>query len=398
MKKYITTVVTALVVVFVFFVLSTYVFNNDDEVTAIKVGFIYESDESTSYTSNFINAEKEVKKEYGESVEILTKKNISEDSAEKTFKELISDGCDIIFATSSEYVDISKKIAGENPGVQICQATGANANEEPLYDNYHTFMGEIYEGRYVSGIAAGMKIDEMIKKGIIKPSEAKVGYIAAFPNAEVISGYTAFFLGIRQIVPEAVMKVRYTNTWSGYSIEKRYAEEFIKDGCVIISQHSDTTGPATACEEMNDDYNVYHVGYNQSMTDVAPKTSLISSRINWTPYIVAAVSALMKNKTIESVVEGNVHGNDIGAGFDLGWVQMLDLNELIAAEGTQDTIEETIKGFSSKTINVFKGNYEGVNPDDPSDVYDLSKGYTENKDSSAPTFNYVLKDVIRIIE
>ena len=259
-------------------------------------------------------------------------------------------------------------------------------------------MGEIYEGRYISGVIAGMKLKEMIDEGVITVDQAKVGYVAAYPYAEVISGYTAFLLGVRSQVPEATMDVKYTYTWSSYNIEKNCAEELIARGCVILSQHSDTTGPAVACEEMFAEKAVYHVGYNQSMIDIAPTTSLISARINWEPYMVSACEAVLENKKIEKCVKGQVHGNDIGAGFEEGWVEMLELNSLVAAKGSDEKIEELKEEFRKGKIEVFKGDYTGVNPDDPNDTYDLNKGYKENSEHSAPTFHYVLQNVITIVE
>ena len=260
-------------------------------------------------------------------------------------------------------------------------------------------MGEIYEGRYVSGIVAGMKLKEMIDQGVISPDEAKIGYVGAFPYAEVISGYTAFILGVRSVVPSAVMTVKYTNTWTNYTLEKQCAKELIDEDCVIISQHSDTTGPAVACEDAADSgKNVYHIGYNQSMIDVAPTTSLVSTRINWSYYIFSAVDAVLENKKIEEYVDGNIHGNDVGAGFEYGWVQMFDINSLIAADGTSEAVDKAIDELKKNRIQVFKGDYIGVNPDDDSDTYDLNKGYIENENQSAPSFYYILKDVITVEE
>ena len=259
-------------------------------------------------------------------------------------------------------------------------------------------MGEIYQGRYISGVAAGMKLAELIENGEITVEQARIGYIGAFPYAEVISGYTAFFLGVQSVVPEVTMKVIYTNSWGDYSLEKHTAERLIEEGCVVIAQHSDTTGPAVACEEQSSRYKVFHIGYNQSMTDVAPTTSLISSRINWQNYIVSATDAVLRGKSIESVVKGNVHGNDVSGGIRENWVQMLKLNDTIAAKGTQKKINELIDKFKKGKVDVFKGDFIGVNPEDENDIYDLSDGYTENRNSSAPTFHYVLKDVITIEE
>jgi basic membrane protein A len=263
--------------------------------------------------------------------------------------------------------------------------------------NYHTFKGEAYQGRYVSGIAAGMKLSQMISEGIITEDKAYVGFVAAFPTSEVISGYTAFLLGVRSIVPTAVMRVCYTETWSSYAQEKSAAQRLIDDGCVIISQHTDTIGPAIACEEASANREVCFVGYNQSMSEVAPGTSLVTSRICWDPYIVSAVDALMINKKIEEVVSGHIHGTDISAGFEKGWVEMEDLNLTVAAPGTQEAMDNAIEQFKKgNTGFVFKCGYIGVNPEDSSDIIDLHAGYTENANTSYPLFHYVLLDIVTV--
>ena len=201
---------------------------------------------------------------------------------------------------------------------------------------------------------------------------------------------------MRSIVPDAVMTVKYTYKWNDYLIEKKYAKQLIDEGCVIISQHSDTVGPAIACEETDVSTPVYLVSYNQSMADIAPTTYITGCKINWKPYVIGAVGAVMKGRPIEKAVKGNVVGNDMGAGFSEGWVEMLKLNEVIAAKGTREKIAQVIEGFKRGDIEVFKGDYIGVNVDDSDDVYDLSEGYKENNNSSAPTFKYILQDVITI--
>ena len=219
--------------------------------------------------------------------------------------------------------------------------------------------------------------------------------MAANDSAEVVSGYTAFLLGIRSVAPEAVLRVRKTGTWSSYSLEKQRAKELIAEGCVIISQHTNTMAPAIACEEAaQNGTRVYYVGYHQSMMDVAPSTALISLRTNWYPYIEGAVNAVMKHEEIEEYVSGNVHGRDMSAGFSDDWVQMLELNRYVAAPGTEDKLNNVISSFKSGRIDVFKGNYTGVNVDDPNDVIDLRKGYAENADTSQPSFCYILKDYV----
>jgi basic membrane protein A len=273
-------------------------------------------------------------------------------------------------------------------------------NGQTVPANYHTFKGEAYQGRYVSGIAAGMKIDQMISEGLITKDQALVGFVAAFPTSEVISGYTAFLVGVRSVVPEAVMRVCYTNTWSSYAQEKSAAEHLINDGCVIISQHTDTIGPAIACEETAESQSVFFVGYNQSMSEVAPATSLVTSRICWEPYIIAATDAVMFNKSIESKVSARIiRGSDVSAGFENGWVEMIDLNLQVAAPGTQEAMDNAIAQFKKGTCDfVFKGEYTGVDPNNPSDTIDLRNGYIENANTSFPTFHYILKDVITVVD
>lgn len=428
------TVLTTFLVIAIFGMMKLSGLKNGTEERTIKVGFVYIGDESTPYTYNFMRAEEALRVAFDEKVEILVKENVAEGTEETALRELVGEGCSLIFTTSYGYSDTVKRVAGEYPQVQFCQATGANANEAPVYENYHTFMGHIYEGRYVTGIVAGMKLKEMIEEGLISEEEALAGYVAAYPYPETISGYTAFFLGIRSVVPTARMLVEYTDSWSNYKLEKNAAKRLIARGCVVISQHSDTIGPAAACEEYGGDIPVYHVGYSQSMTDVAPTSSLISARINWIPYIVNATQAVLDGKRIEEYagrvwsggtyenasgkgLEGllengqgsiaerlygstgrNIHGQDVGGGFAEGWVELLELNTAIAPKGAQKRMEQAIEKLKDPDFCVFQGKYIGINPDDPSDTWNLEEGYQENADASAPSFYYVLKDVIEIVE
>lgn len=391
------TIITAVTVILA--VVGVYkLFWQEDDNRTVKAGFVYVGDASTAYTSNFMDAQEAVDKAFGDKVQTVAKYNVAEGAERQSLEELVEEGCDIIFATSYGYETITKELAEQYPDVQFCMATGDNANTEPVLDNYHTFMGAIYEGRYVSGVVAGMKLQELIENGTITKEQARIGYVGAYPYAEVISGYTAFLLGARSVVPETTMEVRYTNTWSNYLKEKKCAQTLIEDGCVIISQHSDTAGPAVACEQTDAEIPVYLVGYNQSMAELAPTTYLTGAKINWTPYMRQAVQAVLDQKRIEDVVVGNVNGQDIGSGFDENWVQMLELNEVVAAPGTKEKINATIEQLKKKQIQVFQGDYTGVNPQDASDTYDLTKGYQENAKSSAPTFYYILEDVIEIKE
>ena len=291
-----------------------------------------------------------------------------------------------------------KEVAQEHPEIQFCVPTGDNANQEPVLSNYHNCYGTIYQGRYVCGVVAGVKLKEMIENGIITPKQAKIGYVAAFPYAEVISGYTAFYLGVRSVVPEATMLVKYTDTWSNYSMEKQVATELIAQDCVLISQHSDTIGPATACESAGGSIPVYHVGYNQSMTDVAPTRSLVSCSAEYSYYFEQSVYALLHDKKIEDCIDGKTYGQDAMAGLDKNWVRILDINEAIVPKKTDQIVEDTINELISGKKQVFSGNLTGVDPYDSTKRIDLNTPYIENETSSSPTFSYVLDDVITIVE
>ncbi len=395
-RVYIITAQTCVAILVVFFCIFR-ILNLSVTKDHLTVGFIYDNDESTPYTYNFSLAKDAVEKKYGEKVTVYTCSNVLDEEMEEPLRELAGKGCDIIFFNG--YSELVMKLAPEYPDIQFCQTSYMDMSDKTVPENYHTFKGEAYQGRYVSGIAAGMKLKQMISEGVITDDQAIVGFVAAFPTSEVISGYTAFLLGVRSVAPKAMMHVRYTHTWSSYAREKDAAQALLDEGCVILSQHTDTIGPAIACEEMSQTRPVYFVGYNQSMSEVAPGTSLITSRICWEPYVLSATEAVRTNKEIESVVSGHIHGKDVSGGFESGWVEMEDLNQQIAAPGTQEAMNYAIVQFKrGYTDSVFRGNYKGVDPDDPSDTCNLKTAYVENAKTSYPTFHYLLTDVITVDE
>ena len=389
-------VLSAFLSIALFFAVHRVITENAHGRDFVQVGVVLDGDESTPYNANFFRATEALDLQYGEHVSIIIRSNVPYEETVAVLRGLCEEGCDIIFTTSYGYGEPAKRMAEEYPEVEFCEATCDNANEEPIRKNFHTFMGEIYQGRYVAGMIAGLKMQEMIDAGQIAEDEAWIGYVGAFPYAEVISGYTAFFLGARQTCPTAMMRVKYTNTWTSYALEKEYAKELIGEGCVIISQHSDTIGPAVECENADAGHPVYHVGYNQDMIDVAPTTSLIGTRIDWSPYFCSAVGAVLHEKRIEDAIPGNIHGNDVGGGFREGWVKMLELNPAIALAGSEELIQRTIEDIQAGRCHVFSGEYLGVNPDDPDDTWDLNTEYQENANASAPSFYYILQNVILV--
>ena len=393
-KQFILVVIVCAVVLTAASILSGF-WHEQKSANVLKVGFVYSEDESTPYTANFVKAQRALEEEYGSKVEILVKSNVLSRESEQPMRDLIRDGVKIIFINMD--TDIPVTLAREFPQVQFCQASMPTISLEGTTENYHTFNGEIYQARYVSGIVAGMKLRQLLDSGALLPQDALVGYVGANSTAEVISGYTAFLLGVRSVAPEATMRVRYTGSWSNFSAEKEQTRELIDEGCVIIAQHVNTSAPAVVCEEaVAAGRTVYHVGYHQSMMDVAPSSSLVSIRTNWAPYVIQAVQAVMNDQVIENVVDAHAHGRDMSAGFESGWVELLELNKFIAADGTQEKINNAIENRKKGRIKVFSGNYIGVNPLNPADTIDLNAGYTEHQYSSNPSFGYVLRDYITV--
>ncbi len=373
--------------------LHTGYFVSSPDSRVLRVGFVCSEDESTPYTANFLQARHDLEEKYGGRIEILTRSNVLSRDSEVPIQELIREGCRIVFINMD--TDIPVTMARENPGVEFCQISMPDIGIEGTPENYHTFNGEIWQARYVSGIAAGMKLRQLIDSGTLRSGEALVGYVAANSSTEVISGFTAFLLGVRSVAPEAVMRVRYTGSWSNFNEEKAQTRQLIEEGCVIIAQHVNTAAPAVVCEEAaSAGCTVFHVGYHQSMMDVAPSSALVSIRTNWAPYILEAVGAVLNGQTIESAVSAHAHGRDLSAGFENGWVELLELNRFIAAEGTEDKIAKAVDSLKKGRLKVFSGNYTGVNPQNPSDVIDLNGGYTENQYSSRPSFGYILQDCV----
>lgn len=303
-----------------------------------KVGFICLHDENSTYDKNFIDAANAACEELG--VEAVIKTNIPEgQECYDAAAELVDAGCGIVFADSFGHEDFMIQAAKDFPEVQFCHSTGTKAHTENLA-NYHNAFASIYEGRYLAGVAAGMKINEMIEAGNITADEAKMGYVGAYTYAEVVSGYTSFFLGARSVCESVTMEVTFTGSWYDEALEKEAANKLINDGCVLVSQHADSMGAPTACEKAG----VPNVSYNGSTQDACPNTFIVSSRIDWTPYYVYAIKAAQGGEAIEADWTGNL---------ETGSVVLTDVNEEVAAEGTADKIAEITKKLEAGELQVF---------------------------------------------
>ena len=315
---------------------------NPDEGSKVKVGFITLHDENSTYDKNFIDAAKEACANLGlvENEDYFIKTNVGEtEQCAEVAADLVDAGCNIIFADSFGHEPYMIQVAKENPEVQFCHSTGTRAHTEGLA-NYHNAFASIYEGRYLAGIAAGLKLNAMIEAGDIKAEEAKMGYVGAFTYAEVVSGYTSFYLGAKSVCPTVTMDVTFTGSWYDETLEKEGAEKLIQGGCKLISQHADSLGAPTACENAG----VPNVSYNGSTQAACPNTYIISSRINWAPYYEYAIKAVMDGTAIDADWIGTLATNS---------VVLTDLNTTVAAEGTAEAIAAATEKLEKGEIHVF---------------------------------------------
>ncbi len=308
---------------------------------SLKVGFIFLHDENSTYDLNFMNAAKAACEELGLSEDqYIFKTNIPESQeCQEAAEELADAGCNIIFADSFGHEPYIIAAAKEFPEVQFCHATGTRAHTEGL-SNYHNAFASIYEGRYLAGVAAGLKLNEMIDAGEFTADEAKIGYVGAFTYAEVVSGYTSFFLGARSVCPTATMEVTFTGSWYDETAEKEAANTLINNGCKLISQHADSMGAPTACETAG----VPNVSYNGSTIAACPNTFIVSSRIDWAPYYVYAMTACQNGEAIDADWTGTLA---------TGSVVLTDVNEAAAAAGTADKLAEVTAALESGETHVF---------------------------------------------
>ena len=316
--------------------------NVDYEVPSdFKIGFICLHDENSTYDLNFLNAVDKIKDALKLTDEqVIVRVNIPEgNECYVAAKDLVSEGCKIVFANSFGHEDFMIQAAKEFPEVQFCHATGTKAHTSGL-DNFHNAFASIYEGRFLAGVAAGLKLNEMIEAGKFTAEEAKMGYVGAFTYAEVISGYTSFYLGAKSVCPTVTMDVQFTGSWYDATEEKNAAEALIARDCKLISQHADSMGAPGACEAAG----IPNVSYNGSTYDSCYETFIISSAINWAPYY---------NYIIGQVVKGEKIDADWCGGIAEGSVVLTGINQGVAAEGTYEKIQALVEDIRAGKLNVF---------------------------------------------
>ena len=313
----------------------------------IKFGVILLHDEFSTYDLNFLNGVKEAAANLGLAEEqVVIVPNIPEGNEcyEKAL-DLVDEGCNIIFADSFGHESYLLQAAKECPDVEFCHATGTMAHTEGLA-NFHNAFASIYEGRYLAGVAAGMKLNEIKAAGNLKAEAPVIGYVGAFTYAEVMSGYTSFYLGAKSVCPDVTMKVQFTGSWYDETEEKAAAEALIAAGADLVSQHADSMGAPTACENAN----IPNVSYNGSTVGACPNTFIVASRINWAPYF----EYLCNQK-----VNGEAIATDWTGTIETGSVVLTDVNTAVAAEGTVEALEAVKAELIAGTRKVFDTATEG---------------------------------------
>ena len=370
--------------------------NNDSG--KMKVGLIcLHPAASSTYDKNFVDAFKASAKKMG--FEPVIRENVPEGpECTDVAENLAETGCKVIFADSFGHEGYLLEAAKKYPKVQFCHATGTQAAAENRA-NFHNAFASIYEGRYLAGVVAGLKLQAMIDA---KADTAhKVGYVAAHPYAEVMSGYTSFYLGVKSIVEDVTMDVKYTDSWYDETAEKTAAKALIAGGAVLLSQHADSYGAPSACEEAG----VPNVSYNGSTAAVAPETFMVSSRINWSPFYEFVVDAVQK---AESPEKANIPANWCG-GFKEGSVELSELGKNVAA-GTAEKIAEVKAKLENGTLKVFDTSKFTVGGAAPSEenmapskqwTFDYPDGtqfvkdgyYHESEYRSAPSFDILIDGI-----
>jgi len=311
------------------------------EKDEFKIGLICLHDENSTYDKNFIDALKATQAAYGLSDEqVLIVTGVPEgDACYQEAAKLADAGCDIVFADSFGHEEYMIKAAKEYPDVQFCHATGTRAHTEEL-PNYANAFADIYEGRFLAGVAAGMKLNEMIADGQFTEEEAQMGYVGAWTYAEVISGYSSFYLGAKSICPTVTMEVEFTGSWYDETAEFNTANKLINNGAKLISQHADSWGAPNACEEAG----VPNVSYNGSTESACPNTFIVSSKIDWSPYY---------NYVIEQVQAGEAVAYYWVGTLSNGGVKLTNLGAIAPAEGTATFLDTKKAELIAGTLKVY---------------------------------------------
>lgn len=367
-----------------------------------KIGLICLHDENSTYDNNFIQGLKSAAEGMGLTEDqVVIKTNIGEDKACYDAAEDLAKnvGCKVIFADSFGHESFLKQAAQKFPDVQFCHATGTSAKFAGL-DNFHNAFAAIYEGRYVAGVAAGIKLNAMIEEGKITPEQAIIGYVGAFTYAEVVSGMTSFFLGARSVCPTATMKVTYTGSWYDQAKEQEAATALIeKEKCVLISQHADSLGAPTACELAG----VPNVSYNGSTYSAGENTFIVSSAINWAPYFKLIIENTIKGEAIPANWVGTIATNSVvisGINQDVvdGESTIAELNKVVdqLKAGTLHVFDTSTFTVEGKQLTEYKADIDGDFKGDTNVIHDGYFDESGDQFRSAPYFDIIIDGVTNL--
>ena len=356
-----------------------------------KIGFIFLHDANSTYDKNFIDAANEAVAAMGlTDAQVEYRFNVPEsEECYNKARELVDAGCDVIFADSFGHETYMLKAAKEFPAVEFCHATGTRAHTENLA-NFHNAFASIYEGRYLAGIAAGMKLKELYgdENGNVSAENAKIGYVGAFTYAEVISGYTSFYLGAKSVVSNVTMEVTFTGSWYDEAAEREGANNLISRGAKLISQHADSMGAPSACEVAG----IPNVSYNGSTYSACPNTFIVSSRINWVPYFKYIIAQKAKGEAIAadytgSIKDGSVVLTNLGSAAAAGTVEAIVAARTQLANGTLNVFDTSKFTVGGKTLTSCPADVDTDDNNTP-DTEAIENGvFRESKHRSAPYFN-----------
>lgn len=320
----------------------------------IKVGLITLHGETSTYDNNFIQAFRKAAELEGVTPKFTS--GVDEDAkCTEEARKFADDGCKFVFADSFGHETYLMDAAKDFKDVQFGHATGTHAHTDTTLSNFGNAFASIYEGRYLAGVAAGLKLQEMITNNTLPTSAKmdgenyKIGYVGAYPYAEVISGYTSFYLGVQSVVNNVTMDVQFTSSWYDEKGEKSAAELLIGRGCALISQHADSMGAPTACESAG----VPNITYNGSTETACPNTYIISSKVNWIPYFRYAIQTVKDGKALKKDYYGTMDSAHLYDDDGEAGSVALSQPGTHAATGTKEKLAEVAAKLANGTLQVF---------------------------------------------
>ncbi len=357
-------------------------------VTTIKIGMLYPEEEAEAAQGAHAKGAADMLKALGiQESRYYPQYGVSPEGQaviRAALLKLVEEGCHIIFGTDPAYGAPMAQMAKENPEIVFCTAEGGQ-DEGAGLSNYHIYYAKIHQGRYLAGIAAGMKTQTN-----------HIGYIATTPGAETISAFTAFYLGAKSVNPEVTMDVLYAGTLPGSNREEQAAQGMIERGADVIAEHRDGGSAVALVAQRN---HVWHIAYGSDQRTAAPQASLICTGIDWSQYMIYAVRCIIQNEPLPAAWSG---------GLESGAVMLLPINQEEAALGSFEAIADTKARLEAGTLHVFAGALKTAGGE-PAAITDTNGNilcqfaddqavYMESDIYSAPFFNALIEGISLVEE